>query len=174
MSTNQLETRVRKANLRYRKERKALIQKLEVPIRMTNMGMVATLSTIDFYGVFSYNKGRKKIGKAIAFDAKECESSTSFPLKNIHQHQLEFLRLWIELGGEGFFFIHFKKIHQDEAYITPVELIAKYWDDSTGRKSIPISEFNDKWLISIDDYLQYFNAKTTKQTRPASNTRLTT
>jgi recombination protein U len=174
MSTNQLETRVRKTNLRYRKERKALIQKLEVPIRMTQQGMVATLSTIDFYGVFSYDKGRKKIGKAIAFDAKECESTTSFPLKNIHQHQLEYLKLWIELGGEGFFFIHFKKIHPDKAYVTPIELVTKYWDDSTGRKSIPYSEFKEEWLAPIDDYLDYFNAKPIKQTRTAGNPKLPT
>jgi recombination protein U len=167
--SNQLETRVRKANLRYRKEYKALIQKLEVPIRLTAKGMVATLSTIDFYGVFSYYKGRKKFGKAIAFDTKECESTTSFPLKNIHQHQLEYLKLWIELGGEGFFFIHFKEIHPDKAYITPVELINKYWDNPTGRKSIPYTDFKAEWLTSIDDYLEYFNAKTNKQTRTADN-----
>jgi recombination protein U len=162
MATNQLETRIRKANLTYRKERRALIQKLEVPIRMTNMGMVATLSTIDFYGVFSYSKGktkRKKVGRAIAFDAKECESTTSFPLKNIHQHQLEFLRLWTELDGEGFFFIHFKNIHPDRAFITPIDLVAKYWDDSTGRKSIPITEFKEEWLAPIDDYLTYYDTK---------------
>jgi len=169
MATNQLETRVRKANIRYRKERKALIQKLEVPIRMTQQGMVATLSTIDFYGVFSYNNGKKTIGKAIAFDAKECESKTSFPLKNIHQHQLEYLKLWIDLGGEGFFFVHFKKLSPDKAYVTPVELITKYWDNSTGRRSIPCSEFKAEWLISIDDYLEYFNAKPNKQTRTANS-----
>jgi recombination protein U len=165
MSVNELETRVRKANLRYRKERKALIQKLEVPIRMTAMGMVATLSTVDFYGIFSYTKGKKKIGKPIAFDAKECESLTSFPLKNIHQHQLEFLKLWNELGGEGFFFVHFKKVHPDHAHVVPLSLISKYWDNDAGRKSIPISEFKDEWLAEIDNYLEYLYGRYNGQAR---------
>lgn len=157
MATNQLESRIRKANLRYRKEKKALIQKLEVPIRMTQMGMVATLSTIDFYGIFSYSNGTQKTARAIAFDAKECESKTSFPLKNIHQHQLEYLRLWTEIGAEGFFLIHFKKLHADKAYVVPLSLIGKYWDDTDGRRSIPIDEFKDEWLVDIDDYLSFYD-----------------
>jgi recombination protein U len=129
------------------------------------MGPVATLSTIDFYGVFSYHIGKKKIGKAIAFDAKETESLTSFPLANIHQHQLEYLKLWIEIGGEGFFFIHFKKVHPDQAYITPVELVSQYWDNPTGRKSIPLADFKEEWLTPIDTYLDYFNGTTKKPPR---------
>jgi recombination protein U len=133
------------------------------------MGPVATLSTVDFYGVFSYNDNGKKIGKAIAFDAKECESTTSFPLKNIHQHQLEYLKLWNEIGGEGFFFIHFKKVHPDKAYVTPLELVSKYWDNSTGRKSIPITEFKKEWLIPIDNYLDYLNGTIVQSPRSAND-----
>ena len=123
---NELESRIRKANLKYRKEQKALIRKIEVPIRMTKLGMVAGLSTVDIEGVYLYNKD---VGRAIAFDAKETISSTSFPLKNIHQHQLEYLRFWIKMGGEGFFFIHFKNVHPDKAFVTPIELVHKYWSD---------------------------------------------
>jgi len=170
MSTNQLESRIRKANLTYRKNKTAVIQKLEVPIRMTAMGMVATLSTIDFYGVFSYSNRTKKRGIPIAFDAKECESTTSFPLKNIHQHQIEYLKLWTHCGGVGFFLIHFKEVHPDKAYVTPLSLVEKYWDDVNGRKSIPISDFKDEWLTEIDDYLEYFKNydKQTKNTRKMS------
>jgi len=123
------------------------------------MGMVATLSTIDFYGVFSYSKGTKKRGTAIAFDAKECESTTSFPLKNIHQHQIEYLKLWTHCGGLGFFMIHFKEVHPDQAFITPLSLVLKYWDDVNARKSIPLSDFKPEWLTDIDDYLEYFRKK---------------
>jgi recombination protein U len=133
------------------------------------MGAVATLSTIDFYGVFSYDNNGQKVGKAIAFDAKETESTTSFPLKNIHQHQLEYLKLWNEIGGEGFFFIHFKKVHKDKAYVTPVELVSKYWDDPGGRKSIPFSDFLDDWLIPIDTYLDHFNGNAKKSSCPAND-----
>lgn len=159
MATNELESRVRAANLQYRKNKIAVIQKLEVPIRMTQQGMVATLSTVDFYGVFSYSNRTQRRGIPIAFDAKECESTTSFPLKNIHQHQLEYLKLWTHCGGLGFFLVHFKLLHTDEAFITPVSLVEKYWDDVNGRKSIPYSDFKKEWLTNVDNYLEYFKKK---------------
>ena len=153
---NDLEDRIKKANLVYRKTRKAVIQKLEVPIRMTSQGLVATLSTVDFYGVYLKMNRKKKIGVPIAFEAKETESRTSFPLVNIHQHQLEYLKLWIDVGGTGFFLIHFKKLYPDQAFVTPVELVDKYWQNPDGRKSIPLSDFDTAWLLDIDDYLKYF------------------
>jgi recombination protein U len=156
---NDLENRIKKANLKYRKARKAVIQKLEVPVRMTTHGLVATLSTVDFYGVYlsalSKNK-KKKVGVPIAFEAKETESKTSFPLVNIHQHQLEYLKIWNDVGGTGFFLIHFKNVHEDQAFVTPVELVDKYWQDPDGRKSIPLADFDPAWLLDIDDYLTYF------------------
>ena len=156
---NELESRIKKANLMYRKKRLAVIQKLEVPIRLTNSGLVATLSTVDFYGVFLYGKGKRRRGIPIAFEAKETENATSFPLANIHQHQLEYLKLWIEVGGMGFFLIHFKKLYPDKAFVTPVDLIDSYWSNPTGRKSIPITDFNTDWLLDIDDYLSFFKRK---------------
>lgn len=156
---NDLEKRIKNANLRYRKEQKAVIQKLEVPIRMTQHGLIATLSTVDFYGAFSYIKGKQTIGKPIAFEAKETLSTTSFPLANIHQHQLEYLKLWTIIGGIGFFIIHFKKIFPDSAFITPVGLVDKYWNTVSGRRSIPLSDFKKQWLTPVDDYLKYFLPK---------------
>lgn len=156
--TNELETRIKAANLTYRKQKLAVIQKLEVPIRITVSGPVATLSTVDFYGVFSYGKGKRKRGIPIAFEAKETQSTTSFPLANIHQHQLEYLKLWIAVGGLGFFLIHFKELYPDEAFVTPVELVDQYWSGQ-GRRSIPISVFKPEWLLPIDDYLTYFTQK---------------
>ena len=104
---------------------------------------------------------------------KETISSTSFPLKNIHQHQLEYLRFWIEMGGEGFFLIHFKNVHPDKAFVTPVKLVYKYWSDPNARKSIPIADFQDDWLIEIETYLSYFtnaNRHTKNKRKKRSNT----
>jgi recombination protein U len=153
--TNELETRIKDANLIYRKQKLAVIQKLEVPVRITSSGPVATLSTVDFYGVFSYGKGKRKRGIPIAFDAKETQSATSFPLANIHQHQLEYLKLWTLVGGLGFFLIHFKKLYENEAFVTPVELVDSYWSGE-GRRSIPLADFKSEWLLPIDDYLSHF------------------
>lgn len=120
--------------------------------------MVATLSTVDFYGEYSYVSNDAKIAVPIAFEAKETLSHTSFPLANIHQHQLEYLKLWTHIGGDGFFLIHFKELYPDQAFITPVELIDSYWN-SNKRKSIPIADFDVNWLADIDDYLAYIIAK---------------
>jgi len=126
---------------------------------MTAQGMVATLSTVDFYGVFKKVIDNNIVGVPIAFDAKETQNKTSFPLANIHQHQVEYLRLWNKVGGTGFFLIHFTKLYKNEAFVTPLEFVYTYWSNPDGRKSIPISEFKKEWLTPIDTYLSYFIPK---------------
>ena len=140
-----LEKRANAANLKYRKAKKALIMKVAVPIVYTSKGLIAQTSTVDYAGVIEG-------GKFIAFDAKECMKKTSFPLSNIKQHQLNYLTYVEELGGIGFFLVHFKALHKDHAYITPVALVNRYRYEEA-RKSIPIKEFKEEWLVPIDDYL---------------------
>jgi len=103
MRGNELEKAAEAANRRYKVEKKALILKVPTPIVYTNKGMIAKQSTVDFVGIISG-------GTFIAFDAKETLSKTSFPLKNIHQHQLTCLDYVDELGGIAFFLIHFKTL----------------------------------------------------------------
>ena len=118
--TNELEKRANKANLSYRKTKKALIQKVPTPILYTRRGLIAQQSTVDYTGILAPK------GKGIAFDAKETKSKTSFPLANIHEHQLNFLELFESLGGIAFFLIHFKTLHPEEAFVTPLSLVQKY------------------------------------------------
>jgi recombination protein U len=117
---------------------------------MTDVGLVPQQSTVDFIGVYSYNG----IGRGIAFDAKATKKKTSFPLANIKSHQLLFLDYWESVGGLAFFFIQFEDIHKEQAYIVPLALIHKYWDDTKARKSIPFKVFDSKWLVDINDYLK--------------------
>jgi len=144
MKINELEKLANKVNLIYRKANTALILKVPVPILYTNGGLIAQQSTVDYTGLI-YG------GTYIAFDAKECESKTSFPLKNIHAHQLLYLQLVKKLGGLAFFVIWFKKVSK-QVYIVPIALIEKYWYGN-GRKSIPITDFKDEWLTNIEDYI---------------------
>ena len=144
--TNELEKRANKANLKYRKSKKALIQKVPTPILYTRKGLIAQQSTVDYTGIIAPK------GQGIAFDAKETKNKTSFPLKNIHQHQLNFLNLFEELGGIAFFLIHFKSVYENEAFKTPLKLVNKYWDGEE-RKSIPFDDFKTEWLVHIDSYL---------------------
>jgi len=140
-----LEKRANRQNILYRKDDRALILKIEVPIIITSKGLVAKQSTVDYTGTL-------KGGKSIAFDAKETQSKTSFPLANIEDHQLAYLRFQQNLGGIAFFMIHFKKMYPDKVFITPISLIEKFIEEDI-RKSIPFKEFKNEWLIDIENYL---------------------
>lgn len=142
---NELEKLAESVNLKYRKSKKALILKVPTPILYTAKGLIAQQSTVDYTGLLSD-------GTFIAYDAKETESKTSFPLANIHGHQLVFLEIVQELSGLGFFLIHFKKVYADKAFITPIKIVQKYWHGD-GRKSIPLSDFKDSWLTPITSYI---------------------
>ena len=135
--TNELEKTANKANLSYRKSKKALIQKVPTPILYTRKGLIAQQSTVDYTGILAPR------GQGIAFDAKETKNKTSFPLANIHQHQLNFLELFEALGGIAFFLIHFKSLYSNRAFKTPLSLVQKYWDGEE-RKSIPLSDFKEE------------------------------
>ena len=135
--TNELEKNANRANINYRKSKKALIQKVPTPILYTRKGLIAQQSTVDYTGILAPR------GQGLAFDAKETKSKTSFPLANIHQHQLNFLELFEALGGIAFFLVHFKSVHTDRAFVTPISLVAKYWYGNE-RKSIPISDFKEE------------------------------
>ena len=61
-------------------------------------------STTDYNGIFK--------GKYIDFEAKETKNKTSFPLSNIHTHQIEHLKKIINLGGIGFIIVRFTSLNQ--------------------------------------------------------------
>jgi recombination protein U len=84
----------------------------------------ASPSTLDYNGVYK--------GKYIEFDAKKTESRTSFPLANIHEHQIKHIRNIINHKG-----IVFLIISMNECYylLNGPDLIS--FIDSQTRKSIP-------------------------------------
>ncbi|MGI8315325.1 Holliday junction resolvase RecU [Halobacillus mangrovi] len=86
-------------------------------------------STTDFNGVYR--------GKHIDFEAKETRNKTSFPLSNVHQHQIDHMKAVHEHGGICFMIIKFTPL--DEVYLLPSPQLFHYWDDQIGggRKSIP-------------------------------------
>lgn len=106
----EFESRINKVNLEYRLEKKALIHRIEVPMRVTKQGIIPQKSTVDYIGSIGPE------GKAIAFDAKETIVETRFDLSNIKQHQKEFLRYWDATGGKSGFLIWFKSMDPDHAF----------------------------------------------------------
>ena len=57
----------------------------------------ASPSTLDYNGIYK--------GKYIEFDAKNTESKTSFPLNNVHPHQIEHIKRIIKHKGIVFLII---------------------------------------------------------------------
>lgn len=143
--TNQLEKHLNKINLTYRKENKAVILKVPVPIIYTQKGLIAEQSTVDYTGILTG-------GQYIAYDAKETKLKTSFPLSNLHQHQLVYLDMIHNLGGISFLAIHFTELYKNEIFITNIPFV-KHWYFNEKRKSIPIDQFDKNWLIDINIYL---------------------
>ena len=86
-------------------------------------------STTDYNGVYR--------GKYIDFDAKETRQK-SFPLANIHSHQISHLKKIINHGGIGFILVNFKTLNQ--IFLLPGDKLFDFIENNS-RKSIPIEYF---------------------------------
>ncbi len=106
-------------------------------------------STTDYNGLY------KKM--YIDFEAKETTSKTSFPLSNIHKHQIIHIKHVVENGGIGFLIVRF--VNLDRNYILMGKDLISFLEDSD-RKSIPLEYFEKNgYLIDISympriDYLK--------------------
>ena len=100
-----------------------------------------TPSTTDYNGIYK--------GKYIDFEAKETRSKTSFPLSNIHSHQLEHLKSIINHGGIAFIIVRF--ILLNETYYVDANDLFSFLS-SSDRKSITYSFFKEKGHIILDKY----------------------
>ena len=86
-----LEDLINRTNERYDELDLALIQKIPTPItpvqidkerRHITLAYFDKISTVDYIGSVQ--------GIPVCFDAKECSADT-FPLQNIHEHQMRFM-----------------------------------------------------------------------------------
>lgn len=115
------------------------IVKVEYPKRSAAVIREAyfrTPSTTDYNGVWN--------GYYIDFEAKETESATSFPLKNIHAHQIEHMKHVVKQNGIAFFIVKFSKLSRH--FVTPFSVIETVWQTMLdgGRKSIPLAIFEEQ------------------------------
>ena len=83
-------------------------------------------STLDYNGIYK--------GKYIEFDAKECVSKTSFPLSNIHLHQIKHIEHILKHGGIAFLIISMNSNY----YLFKGDDLISFIRDNK-RKSIPYS-----------------------------------
>lgn len=142
-----LEELVNRTNEQYREKNLALIQKIPTPItpvRMDKESRHITLayfeqrSTVDYIGAVQ--------GIPVCFDAKECCADT-FPLANIHPHQVEFMKAFEEQKGVAFFLIFFSSLNL--FYYLPLRDLMIFWErmENGGRKSFRREELKDCFYL---------------------------
>ncbi|MGC9648563.1 Holliday junction resolvase RecU [Staphylococcus aureus] len=115
-------TPVQIVNVNYPKRSKAVI----------NEAYFRTPSTTDYNGVYQ--------GYYIDFEAKETKNKTSFPLNNIHDHQVEHMKNAYQQKGIVFLMIRFKTL--DEVYLLPYSKFEVFWKryKDNIKKSITVDE----------------------------------
>ena len=143
-----LEKMIEQTNENYKRQGKALVQKIATPVKVLNItpgGRINNAfydkkSTVDYIGVYD--------GIPLAFDAKETAIDTRFDLKNVKPHQYTYMKSWHENRGVSFLIIYFSTL--DEVYYLPFKKLEKYGEYYTnewsyeGRKSIPYDEIANK------------------------------
>lgn len=87
-------------------------------------------STTDYNGVYR--------SRHIDFEAKETKNKTSFPLANVHEHQINHMESVIKQQGICFMILRFSTL--DKTFYFPAELLLERWQDRIhgGKKSIPL------------------------------------
>lgn len=128
----------------YKKPTPITISKVNYPSRslaVIKEGYFSTPSTTDYNGIYK--------GKYIDFEAKETKLKTSFPLNNIHEHQIKHLRRIYKHGGIGFLIVRFTSINK--TFFLSVESLINFLNENS-RKSIPLSYFEENGYIINDKY----------------------
>ena len=144
-----LEDMVNRTNERYLEQELALIQKIPTPItpvrmdkehRQITLAYFEQRSTVDYIGAVQ--------GIPVCFDAKECNADT-FPLQNIHEHQIIFMESLEKQQGISFLLIYYTA--RNEMYYMRFEEVAKFWNRAMtgGRKSIRLEELDPRFFFDI-------------------------
>ena len=147
------EEEINTANEYYRNINKAIIYKKPTPLKIVKTSLneknkyciseayFEKPSTTDYNGIYN--------GRYIDFEAKETKNKTSFPLNNIHPHQVEHLSKIIDHGGIGFIIVNFKMLN--EIYILDGRIVKRYMDGETS--SIPLSVFKNEGVLVPQGYI---------------------
>ena len=144
-----LEELINFTNDTYLKNHLALIQKIPTPItpmkidretRHITLAYFDKKSTVDYIGVIQ--------GIPVCFDAKETAVDT-YPLQNIHAHQISFMSDFEQQKGIAFIILHYTA--RNEYYYLPYCDIIKFWGTSEkgGRKSFTYEEIDKTYRIHM-------------------------
>ena len=144
-----LEEFLNRTNEKYLEQGLALIQKIPTPItpvridkehRHITLAYFDQRSTVDYIGAVQ--------GIPVCFDAKECHTDT-FPLQNLHEHQVEFMRQFEKQDGIAFLIIYYSA--RNELYYMSFEEIDRFWNRAQegGRKSVRYEELNPDFFMTL-------------------------
>ena len=142
-----LEELINFTNDTYLEHNLALIQKVPTPItpieidqktRHITLAYFDQKSTVDYIGVVQ--------GIPVCFDAKECHEDT-FPLANIHAHQVTFMQQFEAQGGVAFLLIYYTK--RELFYYLRLEKLLEFWKraEEGGRKSFRMEELEEQFFL---------------------------
>ncbi len=155
-----LEELINRTNERYGELNLALIQKIPTPItpvqidkehRHITLAYFDKISTVDYIGAVQ--------GIPVCFDAKECSVDT-FPLQNVHEHQMNFMEKFERQGGISFLIIFYSG--RNTLYYMKYKEIRKFWNRARegGRKSFRFEELTPEYFMDLKNncfvpYLDY-------------------
>lgn len=132
------EADIDESNQFYLMKEKAVIHKKPTPIQIVQVdypkrsaavikeAYFKQASTTDYNGVYK--------GRYIDFEAKETKNKTSFPLQNIHLHQVNHMRTIVQQNGICFLLIRF--FYTQEVYLLDAPTLISFYDNQKERKSI--------------------------------------
>ena len=137
-----LETLINETNKYYLDNDIALIYKKPTPIgiaktsfnefgKVIDKAFFKEQSTLDYNGLYK--------GKYIEFDAKETKSKTSFPISNVHSHQIQHIRNVLRHNGIVFLIIKMNGLY----YLLFGKDFINFIDNNE-RKSIPYEYLSSK------------------------------
>ena len=143
-----LEEMVNWTNDHYLEKGLALIQKIPTPItpvrmdadhKQITLAYFEKRSTVDYIGAVQ--------GIPVCFDAKECVADT-FPLHNIHEHQITFMTQFEHQDGIAFILIYYSE--RNELYYMRFEEMIRFWNRACdgGRKSIRYEELDHDFFMN--------------------------
>ena len=145
-----LEDLINITNEKYKEKGIGLIQKIPTPIkpvaidkdtRHITLAYFEQRSTVDYIGVVQ--------GVPVCFDAKECSTET-FPMQNIHKHQVEFMKEFENQRGVAFLILYYTSLN--EAYYLPFNKLEEFFmrSENGGRKSFRFEELDKSYKISTN------------------------
>lgn len=148
-----LENKINISNDYYREKDVAVIYKKPTPIQVVHIhntpsgstkiddAYFLTPSTTDYNGIYK--------GRYIDFEAKETRNKTSFPLQNLHKHQIDHLMSIIKHGGIGFLIVCFTTL--DKTFLLDASIVYEHYQSEI--KSIPLEVFIEKGHLIEEGYI---------------------